>query len=110
MKKMTSRERVAASFNFEEPDRVPCWCGSSWEFWEKAKKELSLNDEALRVRFGDDFRRVHEVYTGPALKPGYNIFGIERKGEGCGQPMNHPLAGASVKEIHDHPWPEPEWF
>ena len=35
---------------------APRWCGASPEFWEKAKRELALGDEALRVRFGDDFQ------------------------------------------------------
>lgn len=64
---MTSRERVLAAFAHEEPDRVPRWCGASPEFMAKAKRQLRLaDDEALLVRFGDDFRRVHARYAGPA--------------------------------------------
>jgi uroporphyrinogen decarboxylase len=55
---MTSRERVLVAFEHEEPDRVPCWCGASVEFWDKAKRQLQLDDESLRIRLGDDFRRV----------------------------------------------------
>ena len=55
---MTSRQRVLTAFEHAEPDRVPCWCGASVEFWEKAKRELKLDDESLRMRLGDDFRRV----------------------------------------------------
>ena len=62
---MNSRKRVLAVFDHQEPDRVPCWCGASVEFWEKAKKELSLDDEGLRLRFRDDFRRVFAEYAGP---------------------------------------------
>ncbi len=62
---MTSRERVLAAFNHEESDRVPMWCGSSDEFWAKAKRELHLDDEGLRVRFMDNFRRVSAKYIGP---------------------------------------------
>ena len=43
-------------FAHQQPDRVPIWCGASEEFWAKCKRELSLDDEALRLRFGDDFR------------------------------------------------------
>jgi len=53
---MTSRERVLAAFDHVEPDRVPAWCGASAEFWTKAKRTLGLDDEGLRLRFGDDFR------------------------------------------------------
>ena len=55
---MTPRERVLAAFALEEPDRVPRWCGASPEFWAGAKAALGLDDEGLRERFGDDFRRV----------------------------------------------------
>jgi len=62
---MTSKQRVLTAFEHKEPDRVPCWCGSSPEFWDKAKRELSLDDEGLLQRFGDDFRRVFARYAGP---------------------------------------------
>jgi uroporphyrinogen-III decarboxylase len=112
---MNSRERVLAAFNHEEPDRVPMWCGSSDEFWAKAKRELGLDDEGLRVRFMDDFRRVFAEYAGPkiALSQGAasrTIFGVERHGMGYGQPMNHPLANATLKDINDYAWPDPKWM
>ncbi len=113
---MTSRERVMTAFAHEEPDRVPMWCGASVEFWDKAKRELNLDDEGLRVRFGDDFRRVFARYAGPEfpLSPGATCrtcFGVERQGMGYGQPMSHPLAKAeSVREIDDYPWPDPAWM
>ncbi len=123
---MTSRERVLAAFEHEEPDRVPCWCGASVEFWEKARRRLQLDDEGVRVRLGDDFRRVFAEYAGPEfpLSEGATsrtVFGIERQGLGYGQPMSHPLApavllreneaaGATLREVHDYAWPEPEWM
>ena len=112
---MTSRERVLAAFAHEEPDRVPAWCGASVEFWEKAKQQLNLDDEDLRVRFGDDFRRLFARYAGPEfpLSKGIvyrTVFGIERQGMGYGQPMNHPLANATLAEVHEYPWPNPAWM
>jgi hypothetical protein len=112
---MTSRERVMAAFEHHPPDRVPAWCGSSPEFWEKAKRASGLDDEALRVRMGDDFRRVFAVYSGPdfPLSPGATsrtIFGIERAGLGYGQPLSHPLANATIAEVHAYPWPDPAWM
>lgn len=112
---MTSRERVLAAFNHEESDRVPMWCGSSDEFWAKAKRELQLDDEGLRVRFMDDFRRVLAKYIGPVcpLSQGAasrTVFGVERHGYGYGQPISHPLADATLKQVHDHPWPDPKWM
>ena len=113
----TSRERVLAAFAHEEADRVPAWCGSSEEFWVKAKSQLGLDDEGLRIRFGDDFRRVRARYAGPEfpLKHPHatclTVFGVEREGLGYGQPIGHPLGKATmVKEIHDYPWPDPDWM
>jgi len=114
--RLTSRERVLTAFAHEEPDRVPAWCGASPEFWAKAKRELGIDDdETLRVRFGDDFRRVFATYAGPevTLPEGATSrtpFGIERVGLGYGQPTSHPLAGASLDAIHDYPWPDPAWM
>lgn len=112
---MTSRERVLAVFAHQTPDRVPAWCGASEGFWNKAKQKLHLEDEALRVRFGDDFRRVFARDASPPqpLSPGStyrSIFGVERHGLGYGQPRSHPLQGATLQQVHDYPWPDPEWM
>ena len=112
---MTSRERVLATFAHRVPDRVPAWCGSSAEFWDKAKTHTGLDDEGLRRRFGDDFRRVFARDAGPdfPLVPGATcrtVFGVQRHGMGYGQPMSHPLAGASLSEVHAYPWPDPAWM
>ncbi|MBC8372655.1 MAG: hypothetical protein H8E53_03600, partial [Planctomycetes bacterium] len=111
---MNSRQRVLSTFANEQPDRVPMWCGASVEFWAKAKSELALDDEELRLRFGDDFRRVFTTYEGPeiALSPGATcrtVFGVERTGLGYGQPTSHPLADATLDQIHEYPWPDPLW-
>ncbi len=112
---MTSRERVLAAFNHIEPDRVPRWCGASPEFLAKARRQLDLLDnESFFVRIGDDFRRVVARYTGPErpLSPGAvyrTVFGIERAGLGYGQPLSHPLAAATLRQVHDYPWPDPTW-
>jgi hypothetical protein len=105
-----------AAFAHRETDRVPAWCGSSPEFWAKAKSALGLDDEGLRRRLGDDFRRVYAVYRGPdlALSSGSSWrspFGVERTGIGYGQPASHPLAEASgIRDIRDYPWPDPAWM
>lgn len=112
---MTSRERVLAAFAHEIPDRVPTWCGASDEFWAKAKRQLNLDDEGLRLRLGDDFRRVFARYAGPEfeLSPGATYrtpFGVQRSGIGYGQPLSHPLADASLSEINAYTWPDPDWM
>jgi len=69
----------------------------------------------LRLRFGDDFRRVFARYVGPeiVLSPGATSrtpFGVERVGLGYGQPTFHPLAGASLRDVHAYAWPDPAWM
>ncbi|MFC1692750.1 uroporphyrinogen decarboxylase family protein [Candidatus Latescibacterota bacterium] len=112
---MIPRDRVLTAFEHKDPDRVPTWCGASPEFLEKAKRELGIDDEGLLLRIGDDFRRVFARYAGPefTLSPGaiYRTpFGIERLGIGYGQPLSHTLANATLANIHNYPWPNPEWM
>ena len=90
------------------------WCGASQEFWLKAKAELGLDDEGLRLRFHDDFRRVFATYVGPQaeLSDGATyrtVFGVEREGIGYGQPMGHALAQATLADIDGYAWPDPNW-
>ena len=96
---MNSRQRVLTAFAHEEPDRVPAWCGASTNFMENAKRRLDLDEEGLRLRFGDDFRRVFARHPQPdePLPPEANSvtpFGVFRAGFEYGQPLNHPLADA----------------
>ncbi len=112
---MTSRERVLTAFEHLEPDRVPTWCGASPEFWAKAKRRLNLDDKGLRIRFADDFRRVYSRYNGPDFKlppdaTSCTPFGVGHAGIGYGQPTSHPLANASIKDVHEYPWPDPKWW
>ena len=102
---MTSKERVLAAFEHQEPDRVPAWCGASVEFWTKAKLALNLDDEGVRRRFGDDFRRIWPRTIGEHT--GRTPFGIHRAGYGYGQPLDHPLAEATLKDVAAYPWPNP---
>lgn len=108
----TSRDRVLTTFAHRQPDRVPCWCGASPEFLQKAKALLGVSDEeGVRLRFGDDFRRVFTRYTGPEtpLSPdatGRTIFGVERTGIGYGQPLGNPLAAATLDQVHAYAWPD----
>lgn len=111
---MSPRERVLKAFAHEEPDRVPLWLGPSPEFWAKLKCYTGIgDDEALRIRIGDDFRRVFARDAGaePKLSAGAtycSVFGVERHGYGYGQPLTAPpLAAATVERIHDYPWPDP---
>jgi len=65
-----------------------------------------LNDEGLRLRFGDDFRRITAPYVnqdGEEVAP----FGIERGGVGYGMALSHPLAEATIEQMKEFPWPDP---
>ncbi len=111
---MDSRERVLTAFAHEPPDRVPIWCGASDEFWAKATRDLDLDDEGLRQRFGDDFRRVTAKFSGPKrrLRPEATYctpFGVERTGLGYGQPLAHPLATATCHDVPSYAWPSADW-
>lgn len=109
---MTSRERVLTAFQHDEPDRAPAWCGASDEFIAKACRELGLpGEEQLLLRAGDDFRRITASPAEPCAPtlPGAtyrSVFGVERQGFGYGMPMEHPLAGASVEQVHGYCWPD----
>lgn len=112
---LSSRERVLTAFDHREPDRVPVWCGASAEFWAKAKAALHLDDEGLRIRLGDDFRRVYARYNGPDFPLSRDAtsrtpFGVERHGMGYGMPLRHPLADATLDGIRAYPWPDPAWM
>ena len=109
---MTSKQRVLKTFNREKTDRVPIWCGASPEFIDKAMKTLNIsNEEDLFVRFHDDFRRVYSKYVGPKERSGsVSIFGVTHDGIGCGQPVTHPLADATVEEIENYAWPTADWI
>lgn len=109
------------TFRHREPDRVPMWCGASPEFMKKAREYLGCTgDEPVRLRFRDDFRRVYSQYSGPAEFSPYHAlpegctfrtpFGVERRGYGYGQPIDHPLKDASLREIRDYSWPDPDWI
>ncbi len=53
-------------------------------------------------------------YAGPAVPlcegaTSRTVFGIQRSGLGYGQPLSHPLATATLGQVHDYPWPDPAW-
>ena len=98
---MTSKERVLATFEFMEPDRVPSWLGASPEFISKAINELGLKDEEELLQvLGDDFRRVIAPFRPEnPVENGNSPFNIPKEGIGYGIAMNNPLNGAGIDEI-----------
>ncbi len=109
---MTSKERVLATFEHREPDRVPLWYGASEGLTAGLIRECNVSgEEELMRRLHIDFRRVREIYTGPPLED-RNFWGVKRAGLHYGQPVSHPLAGVeTVEEVLEYPgWPSPDWF
>ncbi len=114
-RRVSSRELVLAAFERKPTARVPKWFGSSPEFIAKACAELGLpGEEELRVRLGDDFRRVFSSAP-PAKKPlspgatWASPFGVERTGLFYGEPMSHPLAESlTMAALEAYPWPDPD--
>jgi hypothetical protein len=113
---MTPRETVLAAFAHKPTQHLAKWFGSSPEFIALAVDSLGLADEeALRQRLGDDFRRVGSTWAGPehSLAPGatwVSPFGVERTGLFYGEPTSHPLADkTSLADLDEYPWPDPAW-
>lgn len=113
---MPPRELVLAAFGHRPTGRTAKWFGASPEFIALASAALGLPDEeALRRRLGDDFRRVGSRWAGPEreLSPGatwVSPFGVERTGLFYGEPVSHPLAGRTdLADLDAYPWPDPEW-
>jgi len=113
---MTPRETVLEAFAHRQTPVLAKWLGASPEFIALAAEALGLPDEeALRLRLGDDFRRVGSGWAGPAhrLSPGatwVSPFGVERTGLFYGEPMTHPLAGKTgMADLEAYPWPDPAW-
>ena len=132
---MTNRERVDASLNHREPDRVPIdlWGSASrmcnelyfdivrrqgWsEYGQKVKASRVGDwlDYRIADLVGSDFR--HPIIGKPKSFQSYqndegfiiNEWGFGSKMIG-GEPVvaYHPLAGADTDDIEKHPWPRIE--
>jgi len=111
---MTSRERVMALFRGEIPDRVPVWLGADGGFWKKACVTYGTDVESIRGRLGDDFRFTNVGIGIPVTVPKdpratvLSPFGVSRAGLGYGQALRHPLAEATLKQVHGYRWPKAE--
>jgi uroporphyrinogen decarboxylase len=109
--RMSSRERVLTAFAFEEPDRVPCWLGADGGFFQRAQHQTGLKTAQFMIKIRNDFRRLFSfpVLSRPRRYPqatGMTCFGIERASIGYGQPLEHPLADATLAQVHAHDWPD----
>ena len=125
---MTSRDRVARSLRYQEPDRVPVDFWSTPEADQRLLARLALTTrEQLLTAFGVDFRYIEgPQYLGPPLETDASgnqrdLWGVLRRrvtlaGPGWQQSywevVESPLArcqsGAEVAAYAG--WPSPDWF
>jgi DNA-binding LacI/PurR family transcriptional regulator/uroporphyrinogen-III decarboxylase len=102
------RARFLSAFATGRSDLgVPRWLGATSEFIERACAELGTDEEGFRRRIGDDLRWLENDPLGRTINR-RNVFGIERRGFGYGQPVSHPLkSNPTIKGLQSYPWPEP---
>jgi uroporphyrinogen decarboxylase len=108
---MTSRERVQAIFGRRKADRTGFWLGSpQTESWALYFADFGLSTQTeVRQMLGDDYRWVNRERTCYKHPAGAPLLINPRSGPGLS------AAGAlaeceSVQEIHDYPWPNPEYL
>jgi uroporphyrinogen decarboxylase len=132
----TSRERVIATINHNEPDRVPIDVQPGFDFYLSLKGLLGLEiEENIQPSY---FREViphprvceemgWDVISIKLVKPEsrpsresddpdsmVDVWGVERKrinqpGGGClWEAVKHPLANAKMEDLNSYPWPNPE--
>ena len=132
--KLTSRERVLRALNHQEPDRVPFDLSLTVDIYHRLRAHLGLPPEPdkktglwTEVSLGLDVLDAMQLdiyYTSlagpsqPRIQPPadgliYDEWGIGRTritrpdGSFYYEMVKHPLAGASLQDIADYPWPDP---
>jgi uroporphyrinogen decarboxylase len=131
---LTSRQRVVKAINHQEPDRVPFNLNLTVDIYHRLRNYLGLPVEHEKsmgvwtdVSPSMDLVEAMQVdfcYVGlktPSSKKIevrqdgllYDEWGIGRKkvvrqdGSFYFEMVKHPLAGATLKDIDDYPWPDP---
>lgn len=115
--RMTSRERVLRTFNFEKTDRIPIDYQANGAIHMKLAQALGIpdgNDELLRQKLGVDFRMAWVDYKGPLVfekKEGLNVdpmLGaymkwVDHGSGGYWECCNYPLMNADPEVIANYP-------
>jgi uroporphyrinogen decarboxylase len=119
MDTMTPKERWLAVLHRQKPDRLPMDYWATDETTRKLLRHLGCADiwamfEKLHI---DAIVYVEPRYVGPALKPGYDMYGrrFENIDYGMGsyaECVYHPLAKYDSIEAleRDYTWPTADWF
>lgn len=119
MNPMTSKERWLAVLRRETPDRIPMDYWATPEATQNVMKYLgcSTEEELFKRLHIDRPYTVEPAYIGPALRPGYDIYGCGYQDVDYGtgvypECVHHPLAQYStIEEIEaTFTWPSPDWF
>ena len=135
MQTYTSRQRVVTALSHQEPDRVPFDCSFSYHAYQRleeylgyrASQEVLPGNVSLSVRPPVDFLRELQVdlfYIGLSRSPstpsfelgketytdewGVKFRRIENPTGMTYEVDEHPLANATVKDLQDYPWPDPQ--
>jgi uroporphyrinogen decarboxylase len=114
---MKSRERVIKTYNFELPDRIPLDFCAEEAVYKALIERVGVKDGLeLMEYFHIDFRWARPQWIGPVLQTDDGVerdfFGIPRRGQGIGYPVEHPLSYIeSEKDLINYPyWPKPEYY
>ena len=119
---MTSRERVLAALNHEQPDAVPSEYFGTPEIEDALLKHFGVDShDALLTCLGTDLRMVEPDYIGPELKtfedgsfediwgvikaPMQNEFGAYN--ESSYLPFEEMT---TLEQVAAHRWPSPDWY
>ena len=116
---MTSKERVMAAINHEEPDRVPIQTYLTPEIHRALVKHFGTQD--ILTPLGVDFRSVGPKYTGPPRKVPEDCEAVDEWGvgyksivfeTGAYQEAEHlPFRGmTTLEEVQAHPWPSADEY
>jgi uroporphyrinogen decarboxylase len=120
---MTSKERVLATFSYQQADRVPVNYSANGGIDRRLKEYFGLkaNDgEGLLQALGVDFRGVGARYTGPKLHQdipergvtvnnwGIHTRWIEHETGGYQDFCDFPLTSADEETVANWPMPDPD--
>ncbi|MFP4441750.1 MAG: uroporphyrinogen decarboxylase family protein [Spirochaetia bacterium] len=112
---MTSKEKVYTALGFKEPSRVPRYVWYSGGAIKNLEVYTGLNGDALEDFLGNDIKQTwvsinremeRDVPDGTEFTDEWGI--TWKREEPHNMVIRHPLKGASVEELAEYPFPDPE--